>query len=54
MSTMLSVMLMFFGVILPWLLPVAAIILIVKSPLGAGLRRWWRGNSPLIDEPVKE
>lgn len=54
MTTMLSVMLMFFGVILPWLLPIAAIILIVKSPLGAGLRRWWRGNSPLADEPVKE
>jgi hypothetical protein len=54
MTTMLSVMLMFFGVILPWLLPVGAIILLVKSPLGAGLRRWWRGNSPLADEPVKE
>jgi Domain of unknown function (DUF4349) len=54
MTTMLSVMLMFFGVILPWLLPVAAIVLIVKSPIGAGLRRWWRGNSPLVDEPVKE
>jgi hypothetical protein len=52
MTTMLSVMLMFFGVILPWLLPIAAIILIVKSPLGAGLRRWWQGNSPLVDEPV--
>jgi hypothetical protein len=54
MTTMLSVMLMFFGVILPWLLPIAVIVLLVKSPLGAGLRRWWRGNSPLIDEPVKE
>jgi hypothetical protein len=54
MSTMLSVMLMFFGVILPWLLPFAAIILLIKSPLGAGIRRWWRGNSPLVDEPVKE
>jgi hypothetical protein len=54
MTTMLSVMLMLFGVILPWLLPIAVIVLLVKSPLGAGLRRWWRGNSPLIDEPVKE
>lgn len=54
MTTMLSVMLMFFGVVLPWLLPIAAIILLVKSPLGAGLRHWWRGNSPLVDEPVKE
>jgi hypothetical protein len=54
MTTMLSVMLIFFGVILPWLLPIAAIILIVKSPLGVGLRRWWWGNSPLMDEPVKK
>jgi hypothetical protein len=54
MTAMLSVMLMFFGVILPWLLPIAVVILIVKTPLGAGLRRWWRGNSPLVDEPVKE
>jgi hypothetical protein len=54
MTTMLSLALMLLGVILPWLLPIAAIILIVKSPLGAALRRWWRGNSPLVDEPVKE
>jgi Domain of unknown function (DUF4349) len=54
MTTMLSVLLMLFGVILPWLLPFAMIVLLVKSPLGAGLRRWWRGNSPLVDEPVKE
>lgn len=52
-TTMLSFLLMFAGVILPWLLPVAAIILFVKSPLGAGLRRWWGKNSPLVDEPVK-
>jgi hypothetical protein len=54
MTAMLSLMLMVLGVVLPWLLPIAAIILIVKSPLGAGLRRWWRGNGPLVDEPVKE
>jgi hypothetical protein len=54
MTTMLSLALMLLGVILPWLLPIAAIILIVKSPLGAALRRSWRGNSPLVDEPVKE
>ncbi len=52
MTTMLSLLLMLFGVILPWLLPVLAVVLFVKSPLGAGLRRWWRGNSPLVDEPV--
>jgi Domain of unknown function (DUF4349) len=54
MTTMLSLMLMLLGVVLPWLLPIGAIILFVKSPLGAGLRRWWRGNSPLVDELVKE
>jgi hypothetical protein len=54
MATMLSLMLMLLGVVLPWLLPIGLILLLVKSPLGAGLRRWWRGNSPLVDEPVKE
>jgi hypothetical protein len=54
MATMMSVVLMFFGVVLPWLLPIVVIILLIKSPIGAGLRRWWRGNSPLADEPVKE
>ncbi len=54
MATMLSLLLMLAGVMLPWLLPIAAIILIVKSPLGAGLRRWWRRNSPLVDQPVRE
>jgi hypothetical protein len=54
MTTMLSVMLMFFGVILPWLLPFAVIALLIKSPLGKGFRRWWNRNSPLVDEPVKE
>jgi Domain of unknown function (DUF4349) len=54
MTSMLSLMLMVLGVILPWLLPVAAILLLVKSPLGSGLRRWWHGNSPLADAPLKE
>lgn len=53
MTTMLSVLLMLAGVILPWLLPVGLVVLFVKSPLGAGLRRWWNRNSPLVDEPVQ-
>lgn len=54
MAAMLSLLLMLAGVVLPWLLPVAAIILLIKSPFGTALRRWWRGNSPLLDQPVKE
>jgi hypothetical protein len=47
-------LLMFAGVILPWLLPVGLFVLLVKSPIGAGLRRWWNRNSPMVDAPVKE
>lgn len=54
MATMFAMLLMLAGVVLPWLLPVGLFVLLVKSPIGAGLRRWWRGNSPLVDEPVKE
>jgi Domain of unknown function (DUF4349) len=54
MTTMLSVLLMLAGVILPWLLPIGLIVLLIKSPLGTGFRRWWNRNSPLVDEPVKE
>lgn len=50
LAMMLSFLLMFAGVLLPWLLPVAAFILLVKSPLGIGLRRWWNRNPPLVDE----
>ena len=54
MATMLAFLMMFAGVILPWLLPVGVFILLVKSPIGAGLRRWWNRNSPIVDAPVKE
>jgi hypothetical protein len=54
MATMLSLVLMLLGVVLPWLLPIGLMLLLVKSPLGVGLRRWWRGNSQLVDEPVKK
>lgn len=53
MTTMLSVLLMLAGVVLPWLLPIGAIVLLVKSPLGAGVRQWWNRNTPLVDEVVK-
>jgi hypothetical protein len=53
MTTMLSLLLMLAGVALPWLLPIALLLLVVKSPLGAGVRRWRRSNSPLVDDPAK-
>jgi hypothetical protein len=54
MTTMLSMLLLLLGVVLPWLLPIAAIVLLVRSPLGAGIRRWWNKSSPLVDEPVRD
>jgi Domain of unknown function (DUF4349) len=54
MATMFAMLLMLAGVVLPWLLPVGLFILLVKSPIGAGLRRWWNRNSPMVDAPVKE
>ena len=54
MATMFAFLLMFAGVILPWLLPVGLFVLLVKSPIGAGLRRWWNRNSPMVDGAVKD
>ncbi len=54
MTSMLALLLMLVGVVLPWLLPVAAIVLLIKSPLGAGLRRWWRKSSPLVDQSIRD
>ena len=54
MATMFAFLLMFAGVILPWLLPVGLFILLVKSPIGDGFRRWWHRNSPLVDGAVKD
>jgi Domain of unknown function (DUF4349) len=54
MTTMLSMLVLLLGVVLPWLLPIAAIVLLIRSPFGAGLRRWWNKSSPLVDEPVRD
>lgn len=54
MATMFAFLLMFAGVILPWLLPVGLFVLLVKSPIGAGPRRWWNRNTPLVDGAVKD
>ena len=54
MITMLALLLMLAGVVLPWLLPVGLFVLLVKSPIGAAMRRWWNRNSPLVDGAIKE
>ena len=54
MATMFAILLMLAGVVLPWLLPVGLFVLLIKSPIGAGLRRWWNRNSPLVDGAVKD
>jgi Domain of unknown function (DUF4349) len=54
LTTMLSLLVLFLGVVLPWLLPIVAIVLMVRSPFGAGLRRWWNKSSPLVDESVRD
>ncbi len=54
MATMFAFVMLFAGVILPWLLPVGVFVLLVKSPLGVGLRRWWNRNTPLVDAPLKD
>ncbi len=54
LMTMLSMLMLLVGALLPWLLPVVAIVLLVRSPMGAGIRRWWRKTSPLVDEPLKD
>jgi Domain of unknown function (DUF4349) len=54
MATMLALLMMLAGVVLPWLLPVGLLVLLVKSPIGAGLRRWWSKSSPLTDVPLKD
>jgi hypothetical protein len=54
MTTMMALLMMLAGVVLPWLLPVGLFVLLIKSPIGAGLRRWWNRNSPMVDAPVKD
>jgi hypothetical protein len=54
MATMLAFVLMLAGVVLPWLLPIGLFLLLIKSPVGAGVRRWWRGSTPAVDTPVKD
>ncbi len=54
MTAMFALLMMLAGVVLPWLLPVGVFVLLIKSPIGAGLRRWWNRNSPMVDAPVKD
>lgn len=52
--TMASFLLLLIGGGLPWVLLGALVLWLLRSPLGAGLRRWWGKNTPLNDAPVKE
>jgi hypothetical protein len=54
MATMLSMLMLLLAIVLPWLLPIAAIVLLVRSPLGAGIRHWWNKSSPLSDGPMRD
>lgn len=52
--TMASFLLLLIGGGLPWVLLGALVVWLLRSRLGAGLRRWWGKNTPLNDAPVKE
>ena len=52
--TMASFLLLLIGGGLPWVLLGALVLCLLRSPLGAGLRRWWGKNTPLNDAVVKE
>ena len=52
--TMASFLLLLIGGGLPWVLLGALVLWLLRSPLGAGLRRWWGKNTPLNDAVVKE
>lgn len=52
--TMASFLLLLIGGGLPWVLLGALLLWLLRSRLGAGVRRWWQKNTPLNDEGAKE
>lgn len=52
--TMASFLLLLIGGGLPWVLLGALLMWLLRSRLGAGVRRWWQKNTPLNDEGAKE
>jgi Domain of unknown function (DUF4349) len=53
-ATMISFVLLALGLVLPWALLLALIVILLRSNAAKGLRSWWGKNSPLTDEPVKD
>jgi hypothetical protein len=51
---MASFLLLLIGGGLPWVLLGALLMWLLRSRLGAGVRRWWQKNTPLNDEGAKE
>lgn len=45
-AAMVSLVLLFLGVAGPWILLVAAIVILLRSRFGRGIRSWWSKNSP--------
>lgn len=52
--TMLSFILLALGVLLPWALLIALLVMFWRSGPMRGVRNWWNRNSPLHDAPVKD
>ena len=53
-ATMVSFVLLVLGLVLPWALLLALIIVLLRLNAARGLRGWWTRNTPLTDEPVKD
>ena len=53
-ATMVSFVLLALGLVLPWALLLALIVILLRSNAARGLRSWWTRNTPLIDEPIKD
>lgn len=52
--TMFSFVLMAVGVLLPWALLIALLVMLWRSAPMRGVRGWWTRNSPLSDDPLKD
>ncbi len=52
--TMFSFVLLALGVLLPWALLIALLVVLWRSSAMRGVRNWWNRNSPLTDQPAKD
>ena len=53
-ATMVSFVLLVLGLVLPWALLLALIVVLLRSNAARGLRGWWTRTAPLTDEAVKD